>query len=56
MAKNNRKFSADNIKTVDIFEDDYENFGYDIQNANRSKRRNKRQNRFKDYDNEYEWA
>jgi len=39
--------SADNVK--DIYADDYETFGYDVQNARR-KNKNKKVSKFKDYD------
>jgi hypothetical protein len=48
MAKTSRNYT-DPIKDLP-FEDDYENFGYDIQNAKRYSTRNKRQVKFKDYD------
>jgi hypothetical protein len=48
MAKNTRKFT-DSFKDLPL-EDDFEDFGYDIQNAKRYSTRSKRQTKFKDYD------
>lgn len=53
MAKTSRKYT-DPVKDLPL-EDDYENFGYDIQNAKRYSTRNKRQTKFKDYDDYGEW-
>lgn len=51
MTKNNRKYT-ESFKEV-IFEDDYEDYGYDVQNAKRYTARSKRQAKFKDYDDSY---
>ncbi len=45
--KSQTDMSADNVK--DIYADDYETFGYDVQNARR-KNKNKKVSKFKDYD------
>lgn len=51
MAKQNRKYQnpLNDIKNVEI-PNDFENFGYDVQNAKRYTVRNKRPAKFKDYD------
>ena len=51
MAKSNRKYQnpLTDIKNLEIG-DDFENFGYDVQNAKRYTVRNKRPAKFKDYD------
>lgn len=56
MTKNNYRRQSDNIKNIDIVEE-FEDFGYDIQNAKRYTSRSKRQSKFKDYDehDEYWW-
>lgn len=48
MSKNNRKYT-ESFKELPL-EDDYENFGYEVQNAKRYTSRSKRQTKFKDYD------
>lgn len=55
MAKNNRKYT-ESSNTVDVLEDDYEDFGYEIQNAKRYSTRQKRQTKFKDYDQYDDWS
>jgi hypothetical protein len=55
MAKSTRKYT-ESFNTVDIFEDDYEDFGYDVQNAKRYSTRQKRQTKFKDYDEHNDWS
>jgi hypothetical protein len=54
MAKNNRKYT-ESFNTVDIFEDEYEDYGYEVQNAKRYSTRQKRQAKFKDYDEYGDW-
>jgi hypothetical protein len=51
MAKNNRKYQnpLTDIKNIEI-PNDFEDFGYDVQNAKRYTVRNKRPTKFKDYD------
>jgi hypothetical protein len=49
MAKNNYRRQSENPKNTDSVEQ-FENFGYDIQNAKRYTTRSKRQSKFKDYD------
>lgn len=56
MAKNNRKYTTDSIKTVDVFEDEYEDYGYEVQNAKRYSTRQNRQTKFKDYDQYDDWS
>lgn len=51
MAKNNRKYQE--INQNHQFDDDYEDFGYEVKNAKRYKTRSKRQAKFKDYDDAY---
>lgn len=57
MAKNNRKYQnpLNDIKNVEI-PNDFENFGYDVQNAKRYTVRNKRPAKFKDYDDYMDWV
>jgi hypothetical protein len=48
MAKITRKYTE---STKDLYiEDDFENFGYEVQNQKRYSTRSKRQAKFKDYD------
>jgi len=55
MAKNNRKYQE--INPNHQYEDDYEDFGYEVKNAKRYAARSKRQAKFKDYDDTYsEWS
>lgn len=55
MAKNNRKYQE--INPNHQYEDDYEDFGYEVKNAKRYAARSKRQAKFKDYDDAYsEWS
>jgi hypothetical protein len=54
MTKNNYRRQSDNIKNIDIVEE-FEDFGYDIQNAKRYTSRSKRQSKFKDYDEHDEY-
>lgn len=51
MSKNNRKYT-ESFKEVN-FEDEYEDYGYEVQNAKRYSVRSKRQAKFKDYDDTY---
>ena len=53
MAKTTRKYT-DSFKDLNL-EDDYEDFGYEVQNQKRYSTRNKRQSKFKDYDEHSEW-
>jgi hypothetical protein len=48
MTKSNRK-STESFKDLHL-EDDYEDFGYEVQNAKRYSTRSKRPAKFKDYD------
>lgn len=48
--KNNRKFNPDTINKQEAFENDYEDFGYDVKNAKRLKSKNKRNTKFRNYD------
>ena len=48
--KNNRKFNPETINRQIEFEDDYEDFGYEVKNAKRFKSRAKRTAKFRDYD------
>ena len=53
MAKSTKKYTNESSYKVDYFEDDYEDFGYEIANAKRYTTRNKSQRKFKDtYDYE----
>ena len=52
MAKTTRKYTETYQKDLHL-EDDYEDFGYEVQNQKRYSTRSKRQAKFKDYD-EYE--
>ena len=49
MAKSTKKYTAES-SYKDLFEDDYEDFGYEIANAKRYTTRNKSQRKFKDTD------
>lgn len=51
MTKNNKKYT-ESFKDIN-FEDDYEDYGYDVQNAKRYSARSKRQAKFKDYDDTF---
>jgi len=57
MAKNNRKYQnpLNDIKNIEI-PNDFEDFGYDVQNAKRYTVRNKRPAKFKDYDDYVDWG
>ena len=48
MAKINRKYT-ESFKDLNL-EDDYEDYGYEVQNQKRYSTRSKRQAKFKDYD------
>ena len=48
--KHNRKFNPDTINKQEAFENDYEDFGYDVKNAKRLKSKNKRNAKFRNYD------
>jgi hypothetical protein len=48
MAKSNRKYT-ESFKDLNL-EEDYEDFGYEVQNQKRYSTRSKRQSKFKDYD------
>lgn len=50
MAKHNYRRQSDNTKNIPEVVDEFENYGYDIQNAKRYASRSKRQAKFKDYD------
>lgn len=54
MAKSTKKYTTDTSYKVD-FEDDYEDFGYEIANAKRYTSRNKSQRKFKDTDYYDDW-
>ena len=51
MSKINRKYT-ESFKEVS-FEDDYEDYGYEVQNAKRYSSRSKRQAKFKDHDDTF---
>ena len=53
MAKSTRKYT-ESVKDLAL-EEDFENFGYEVQNQKRYSTRNKRQSKFKDYDEHSEW-
>lgn len=53
MAKNNRKYT-ETFKDLHM-DDEYEDFGYEIQNAKRLTTKSKRQTKFKDYEDNYEY-
>lgn len=53
MAKTTRKYT-ESFKDSFI-EDDYEDYGYEVQNQKRYSTRNKRQAKFKDYDDYGDW-
>lgn len=53
MAKTTRKYT-DSLKEQFI-EDDYEDFGYEVQNQKRYSSRSKRQHKFKDTDEYSDW-
>ena len=57
MAKQNRKYKnpLTDIKNIEI-PNDFEDFGYDVQNAKRYTVRNKRPAKFKDYDDYMDWV
>lgn len=48
--KNKSKFNPDTYNRQFEYEDDYEDFGYEIKNAKRYSTRAKRTAKFKDYD------
>lgn len=50
MAKSTKKYTNESSYKVDHFEDDYEDFGYEIANAKRYTSRTKSQRKFKDTD------
>ena len=52
--KNNRKFNPDTINKQEAFENDYEDFGYNVKNAKRLKSKIKRNAKFRNYD-EFDW-
>jgi len=54
MAKSTKKYTSDSSYKVD-FEDDYEDFGYEIANAKRYTTRTKSQRKFKDTDYFDDW-
>lgn len=51
MAKTNRNFQASSKQQ---FEDDYEDFGYDVKNARRYQSNKKRTPKFRDQDDTYD--
>lgn len=51
MTKNNRKYT-ETFKDL-VVEDEYEDYGYDVQNAKRYSVRSKRQAKFKDHDDTF---
>ena len=53
MAKSTRKYT-ESFKDLNL-EDDFENYGYEVQNQKRYSTRNKRQSKFKDYDDHGDW-
>lgn len=57
MAKNNRKYQNPMVDVKNLpIEDEFEDFGYDVQNAKRYTVRSKRQAKFKDYDEYLDWV
>jgi len=53
MSKINRKYT-ESFKDLPL-EDEYEDYGYEVQNKKRYSVRSKRQAKFKDYDEYSEW-
>lgn len=53
MTKSTRKYT-ESFKDS-ILEDEYEDYGYEVQNAKRYSSRSKRQAKFKDYDEYGDW-
>jgi hypothetical protein len=53
MAKSTRKYT-ESVKDLSL-EDDFENFGYEVQNMKRYSTRNNRKTKFKDYDDYGDW-
>ncbi len=53
MAKSNRKYT-ESFKDLNL-EEDYEDFGYEVQNQKRYSTRSKRPTKFKDYDEYSDW-
>ena len=53
MTKSNRKYT-ESFKDLHL-EDQYEDYGYEVQNAKRYSTRSKRQAKFKDYDEYSDW-
>lgn len=53
MAKSTRKYT-ESFKELNL-DDQYEDYGYEVQNAKRYSTRSKRQTKFKDYDDYSEW-
>jgi hypothetical protein len=54
MTRSTKKYTAES-SYKDLFEDDYEDFGYEIANAKRYTTRNKSQRKFKDTDYFEDW-
>ena len=54
MAKSTKKYTAES-SYKELFEDDYEDFGYEIANAKRYTTRTKSQRKFKDTDYYDDW-
>ena len=54
MTRSTKKYTAES-SYKDLFEDDYEDFGYEIANAKRYTTRNKSQRKFKDTDYYDDW-
>lgn len=52
MAKSSQKYTE---STKESFQDDYEDFGYQVQNQKRYSSRKKQQSKFKDYDEYSDW-
>ena len=52
MAKSSQKYTE---STKESFQDDYEDFGYQVQNQKRYSSRKKQQSKFKDYDQYSDW-
>lgn len=53
MAKSTRKYT-ESFKDLPL-EDEYEDFGYEVQNAKRYSTRSNRKTKFKDYDEYSDW-
>ena len=55
MAKSTKKFNPDVTSKASLIGDDYEDYGYKINNAKRHNSRNKSKRKFKDYTEYDDW-